>query len=207
MTLKTPPLHAKGLYTVTAPFSTAPNTLYECVAIRSFQELLQQGVDIFTQYYEPVGLDNTDYTNDLAAGANLITLLSDTAPALRLPDTYIAAYPDMTGVAYNQVILSLSLGPLPDYLDLTFAKQQIAAVASDTLGLEPQVNVYIAPSTGSMSQAEADAHEVSRQAAIKNRTTDHAQLLVLQAQLEQAQIQNKALIEVLQSHGLLPPTS
>jgi hypothetical protein len=204
MAIKTPPLHAKGLYTVTTPYELQANTLYECAAIRDFQDLIQQGVDIFTTYYAPVNLTPEDYAADLAAGANIVTLLADTAPAVRLPDSYIAAYPDMGGVVYNQVVLSLSMGPLPDYLDLTFVKQQLAAVASDTLGLTPAVNVFIAPSTGSVTQAEADAHEVARQAAITNRTTDRAKVVQLQTQLAAAQAQNAALIELLQQR---PPTS
>lgn len=206
MAQKTPPLHAKGFYQVATPFLLQANTLYECAAIRDYQDLIQAGVDIYAVYYQPVGLTQQNYQDDLAAGANIITLMSDNAPVIRLPDTYITAYPDMGNVVYNQVVISLSLGPLPDGLDLTFAKQQIGAAASAVIGLEPTVNVHIAPSTGTISQAEADANEIARQAAIANRTTDTAKLLACQAQLIATQQQYAALIELCKAKGVLPST-
>lgn len=206
MAQHTPPLHAKGIYQVAAPFVLQSATLYECAAIRDFEDLIQQGVDIWATYYQPVGLTQQNYQSDLAAGANIVTLMADSAPVVRLPDTYINSYPDSGNVPYSQVIISLSLGPLPDALDLTFAKQQIAAAASSVIGLEPTVNVHLAPSTGVVTQAENDANEIARQAAITNRVTDAAKVIQLQAQLTATQTQYNALIELCKAKGVLPST-
>lgn len=183
---KTPPLNAAGVYTLIAPWATTENTTYTCIAIRSYQDLLQHGVDIVSTYYTPNGLGVTQYQADLAAGANLITLVSANQPTIYVPDTYIQAYPDLSNVAYSNVILSCQLGPLPDTLDLSYLMQQLAALVSDTIGIEPTVNMHVSPSTQVVTATQAASMETARQAAITNRTTDRAQVLELQAQLAAA---------------------
>lgn len=204
MTIKTPPLHAKGLYTVTSPFALTANTIYECMAIRSFPDIVQLGIDVFKTYYEPLGLLESNYEADKAAGANIITLMSTDQPTVHVPDTYISAYPNMGNVAFNNVVLAMSIGPVPDGLDLTFLKQQLKATASDVIGLEPNISVAVAPSTGVITQTQADDLEVARQAAITNRTTDHAKLLALQGQYDTLQGQYTALVDLMKSKGYIP---
>jgi PKD repeat protein len=184
MALKTPPLNANGVYTLIAPWETVANTTYTCIAARSFQDLLQHGVDILNTYYTPMGLGQTQYQADLAAGANLITLVSPNQPTIYVPDTYIVGFPDLSNVAYQNVILSCQLGPLPDTLDLSFIQQEVAALVSDTIGVEPTVNVHVSPSTQVVTPAQAASLETARQAAITNRTTDRAEVLALQAQVQ-----------------------
>jgi hypothetical protein len=201
-TLKTPPLNAKGLYTVNAPYTLAPNTLYTCRAIRSFQDLVDAGIDILASFYTPVGLTASNYQADMAAGANIITLMADAQPTLHVPDSYIANFPDMGNVAYNNVIVSLALGPVPDYLDLTFVLSEVATAASNAIGLTPVVSTFIASTTGVISQAQADVAETARQAAIVNRTTDYAKLLALQSQYTALQSQYAALEAIVIAAGL-----
>lgn len=202
-TQKTPPLNAKGIYTVTVPFQLQPSTLYTCKAIRSFADLIDLGVDILASYYTPVGLTKAEMDADAAAGANIITLMSATSPTVHVPDTYISAFPNMGNVAYKTVILALSMGPLPDSLDLTFAKQQIATAASDAIGIVPEVKEYLAATTGVMSQEQADVAETARQAAIVNRTTDRAKLLALQATYDELQARYAVLEQLIIDKGLL----
>lgn len=206
MTLKTPTLHATGVYTLTTPWATAANTIYTCIAIRSFKDLILHGVDIAATYYDPMGLDATNYQADLSLGANLITLTSPNQPTLYVPDTYIEAYPDLTNVAYNNIVLSCLLGPLPDGLDLTFLTSQISGVVSDVIGLEPTVNIYVSPSTGVMTTDQAEAAETARQANITNRTTDRAKVLTLQAQLDAANQLIATLQNLAITNGWITPT-
>lgn len=202
----TPPLNAKGVYTVTMPFQLHANTLYTCKAIRSFADLIDLGVDILASYYAPVGLTKTEVDADAAAGANIITLMSATAPTVHVPDTYISGFPQMGNVAYKTVVLALTLGPIPDSLNLTFVKSEIATAASSAIGIVPTITEFLAPTTGVMSQAQADVAETARQAAITTRTTDYGKLLALQAQYAALQQQYAAMEQILITKGLLNPT-
>lgn len=202
----TPPLNAKGVYTVNAPFALAPNTLYSCKAIRSYQDLQAAGVDVYSLYYEPNSLTQSDYQSDFAAGANIITLMSDTSVTVRVPDTYIAAFPSMNNVPYAEVIMSLSLGPLPAAINLDFVSQQLADVASNTIGVTPTVSVFLQPVTGVMTQEQSSAAETARQAAITNRTTTYAQLLAAQSALASLQAKYTTLSSLAVSKGILTPS-
>jgi hypothetical protein len=98
----TPPINATGVYTLKAPWATVPDTVYTCIAVRYYKDLILQGVDIAAQYYLPMGLTADDYTTDLNNGAKLITLTAAGEPTIYVPDSYIAAYPDLSSVGYNR---------------------------------------------------------------------------------------------------------
>jgi hypothetical protein len=198
----TPPIDASGTFTVKAPYVLVPNTVYTCRAIRAFEDLIAAGVDIAAVYYVPKGLTTTDYQNDAAVKANIITLMSASAPTVYLPDTYILSFPDMSNVAYSTIVLSASLGPLPDSLDLTATKVAIQGAISDLIGIEPTVSVFSVPSDTVMTQEQAATAEAARQAAIVSRTTDHAELLSLQANYATLLQQYQALEAIIVANGL-----
>jgi len=204
MAQKTPNLHAKGTYTVAVPFTITSGAVYECIAIRSFIDLQKEGINVKDKYYVPATLGDTEYNADAALGANIITLASPNHPTLYIPDTYITAIPFLNTVAYSSVVLSLSLGAIPDELDLTFLMDQIAAACSDVIGLEPTVNKHIAPHTGVITSDQHDVLETARLAAVTNRTTDRAKVLQLQTANEALAEEIAGLQAYIVEH--LPPT-
>jgi hypothetical protein len=205
MSLMTPSLHAAGLYQLASPWTIPANVIYECIAIRDFDDFVKKGEDVFTLYYQPMGLDRSVYEADRALGADIITLASATHPTIYVPSTYIVAYPFLGDIKYSHVVLSVSLGALPDAMDLTFVKAQVAAVVSDSIGVVPTVNVNVAPSTGLITQIEHQILETARQAAITNRKTDRAKLIEMQTLID-AQAQRIAGLEqIIIDAGLLPP--
>lgn len=205
MPLKTPPLHAKGVYQLLTPWTIPAGVIYECIAIRDFTDYLESGQQVLDSIYTPKGLVLADYLADKALGANIITLASPTHPTIHVPDTYIQAYPLLDSVAYDIVVLSVSLGAIPQSLPLTFLKDQIAGVVSDVIGVEATVNVNVAPSSGVVSADQHAAAETVREAAITNRTTDRAKLIALQAQFAAALDQIAGLEQIIIDAGLLPP--
>lgn len=207
MPLKTPPLHAKGVYALKVPFADlmAAGVIYECIAIRSFNDFLDAGQKVFETVYAPRGLTTTEYNADKAAKANIITLASPSHPTIHVPDTYIDSYPNLGNVAYKIPVLAIELGPIPDTTDLSFLAAQVSSLVSDTIGAENTVNVVSAPSTGVVTADEHAALETARQAAITNRTTDRAKVIDLTAQLAAAQDKISGLEQIIIDAGLLPP--
>jgi hypothetical protein len=188
----TPPLHTKGRYTLKDPFVTDLATLYTCAAVRTFRDIKERGYDPFNEFYEPMGLTEVDYNLDVSKNASIVTLVSDSQPIIYVPDTYILSYPNQQLVPYKHIVLSVSLGLVPDYVDYTFLRNQIAGLVSDVIGVEPIVELHVAPTNDSLSSEEHDILETTRQAAINLRTTDRANVLNLQRQ-------NTALVERLQT--------
>lgn len=205
MGLKTPALHAAGLYQLRLPWTIPANVVYECIAVRSFRDYVQKGEDVYTTYYQPMGLTLAQYEADRALGANLVTLASASNPTIYVPDTYIEAYPFLGDIKYSHVVLSVSLGVVPDKMDLTFVRSQVAAVVSDTIGVVPTVNVNVAPSTGLITQAQHQILETARNAAITNRKTDRARIIELQVLVDAQQQRIAGLEEIIIDAGLLPP--
>lgn len=201
----TPPIGATGKYTLKTPFVTIPLGNYSCKAIRTFDDIFKLNVDVFEQYYVPMGISAEDYELDRVAGACIITLISnnigvelETDPAYQdsiiyVPDTYILKFPDGNAVPYSHIVLSLSLGALPDYLELTDVMADIADLASQKVGVVPAVKIHKALSTDIVSQEDSDIAEAGRQGAITNRETLFTNNIKLQNMYNELQERYDAL--------------
>lgn len=194
----TPSLNAKGIYTLRMPFPDIGTKVYRCVAIRSFQDYVDLGESLFDTVYGPYGLSEADLQADLEAGAHIVTLASTHEASILVPDTYIAKYPDLEYVEYSNIVLSASLGALPNDLSLGLLQEQIAGVISDVIGATPVVRIHTSSSSGVVSMAQHQINEAGRQASITNRLSDRAQRIQLQtekAALEQRVRDLEELIE------------
>lgn len=197
MARKTPPLRAKGLFEVRSPFTILSSSVYECIAVRSFDDFVQRGDNVFTRFYQPVGLTETDYVNDRELNAHIVTLRSSTSALVFVPDTYIEKLPDMSGVQYKRIAVSALIGPLPDDVDLTHLKSSISDLISDVTGVSSEVAEHVIPYSGAVSLEQHQTLEIARQAAITNRTTDRAKLIELQEIVDAQRQQIEALQELL----------
>lgn len=205
MAQKTPPLHARGVYQLKAPWSISSSVLYECIAIRSFQDFKDKGEDVFKLFYEPKALTREVYEADRLGGANIITLISGSLPVIHVPDTYIDSFPIQGNVAYKSVVLSVALGPLPNSTDLTFLKNQVSGVVSDVIGVTSEVKEHAVPNNDVITPDQATALETARQATISNRKSDYAKVLELQAQLSAVQSRLAICEQIIIDNNLLPP--
>ena len=200
---KTPPLYAKGTYSLTSPYTLPGSQSYTCVAIRSFRDLLKLHVDVVKAYYTPVGLGETEYKSDTDVAAAIITLLGDDGQVVYVPDTYISSYPDLSGYNYNHMVLSVSLGTVWDQLPLDDVKQKIEETVKTALGVEATVNEHVSPTTGTVSQTEHERIETARRAAIRNQKTLTAQLLEIKTSYTTLQEQYATLEALAIEKGII----
>lgn len=194
----TPPIGTKGIFRLKSPFFADASVIYSCAALRSFPEMISQGDDPYKIAYEPVGLPEAAYLDDSAAGALMITLLSEGRRPLYVPNTYIEIYPDMGSIPHHWIVASVSCGMLPETYDVTRIQQAIATAVSDYTGIEPTVHIAVAPTTDAITEAQYAQNLAAREAAIKYRSTDYADKLSLEAQLAEAMDQNARLIEMIE---------
>lgn len=213
MANKTPPMYARGRYVLKMPWTTVPTKLYTCLAIRSFDDIYELGIDVYETYYLPMGLiDGQPYgsqvfsfTEEVAKKANIITIRSDDGEFIHVPDTYILSYPSMSDVKYSHMVLSHSLGALPDYLDLSFIKSQVANLIAHQLGVNPIVNEHRAAATENPTPVQHEALEVARLNAVTVTETDYARAQRLQGKVNLLQSEINTLIAILQANNLMPP--
>lgn len=200
---RTPPLGTVGRYTLRTPWSVSTERVYRCEAIRSFADIVERGMDVYERFYLPTGLGKEAYEQDRRLGANIITLMSDQGPVVYVPDTYIESYPNMAAVTYHHVVLSCSLGAIPEFLDLAYVQQQVANVVRDTLGLTPVVKYHSAPHTEFISPTQHEYLEANRTAALGQVVTDHGRIRTLQNENTALRQQLAALEQIIKDHGLL----
>lgn len=214
MSKKTPPLNAKGIYQLKTPWVISDEVIYTCKAIRSFRDIYELGEDVYTVYYEPKGISTTDFNNDVLANANIITLMADSynqtevgvgGSIIYVPDTYILGYPDQSNIPYSHVVLSLSFSAIPDGLDLSAVKTQMANVASDVIGLVPVVNEHRAATTGLVTPQEHADNETARLGAITLVDTDYARMKQLEEVNLLQQEQIASLIAYCEANSIWPP--
>lgn len=197
----TPPLNTVGRYVLRTPWIANPGVLYTCAAIRSFDDIYKLGLDVYTTYYTPMGVTDGvivsgsafSFQNEKAQSPNIITLLGNDNTVIYVPDTFIAKFPDLSEVKYSHMVLSVSLGALPDYLDLTDLKNNISDVVANVTGVSAAVKEHRAPSVNNPTSAQHEALEASRVALITVLDTTNAKLLKAQADLQLANQKIQAL--------------
>lgn len=200
----TPPLYAKGRWESRYPFTVSPTDIYICKGINSFDDLLSRGINPYTVYYEPYGIPLTQYHKDRRLLANIVTLMSDTQPTVFIPDTYIRKYPDVTTVPYSHVVLSLSLGAVPETLSLHDFKVKIREFGYASLGLAVEIKEHIAGNvTEGVDQEVHDVLEQNRLTRLEKNRTDHAKVLMLERELKHLKEKYNIMENFLINKGLL----
>lgn len=204
MATRTPPIYATGQWKVIAPFTVDSQTTYTCKAVRSIEDLEARGVDPFTSFYQPYDITKADYDNDVKNLVNIVTLMSPTAATLYIPDTYIASYPDTTMMPYSHVVISASLGAVPDTLTLDDTLERVNEVVKESTGIDTQARVHIA---GVMTQGvDFTTHlslENQRLQRIKDNQSLYAQLNEKDNRIQQLNQQIQLLEEIIVDNGLL----
>ena len=200
-----PAVGTRGRFVLKEPFAAAmtPNTLYSMTAVRQFNEIETLGQNIYELFYKPFQLTEQDLQTDRAAGAVLVTLQTTNAPPLYVPSTYVQ-FPDLAYKPYNQYIMTLSCGPLPEdtLFDPTITALQNAC--SDFLGFTPEVHIAFMPLSDVITPEENDNREAARQGLIANRDTDYARLYEAQATIATLSQRNAILEKIIKDNGLLP---
>ena len=197
---RTPPLSVKGRFSVLTPYVVDQNNVYEVIAVRYFDDLELDGDSVYTLYYESKSLDRDEYSADAAMGATIVTLRDPHGNVVELPDTFILSYPTMSDYEYRHIVLSVSLGALPNTVDLTHAINEIKGVVNSVLGIPMDrldVKIGSAPKQGTISPDQHESLEAARVAAITNNVSVYAQNESLRQSLATAQTTIDALIQQL----------
>lgn len=189
MTRLTPAPGTQGSFLLETPFATEADVQYTVTALRSFAEIRARGTDPLALVYTPVGLTDTAMQADIAAGALIVVLSTSAGVLTYVPDTYILSYPSMGSIPYSHIIVSASVGMLPDSYDTTALTQSVTTAISDHIGVEPTVFVTKGEVTDVIDEQRHVQLTIARESAIKTRETDREQVLTLTAQLQTANAQ------------------
>lgn len=201
-----PPIGTKGRYILHDPFGAAihPTELYQLSAVRYFEDIENNGGNVYDLYYKPFNLPESQVQTDRGNRVALLTLTTPKYPPIYVPTSFVQSYPDLNVRPYSQYILTLSLGPLPDDVILEPAMNAVANAASDFLGVTPQVFTASIPLSDLITAEDHENREVTRQAAIADRTTDYALVRELQGQVMTLTQQVAILQKICKDNGYVP---
>lgn len=139
----TPTVNATGKYKVRLPWVINENSILTCIAIRSFDDIYNKNEDVYDVYYETAGavngsiVDNKtfDFEKERLLLPNIITLQDVNGGIYYVPDTFIASIPTQSDIPYSERIISVSLGPMPDYLDISNITDELTDLVKSKTGM------------------------------------------------------------------------
>lgn len=207
----TPELHTKGFYEFKLPWSPTLGVTYECLAVRSFEDIYKLGIDVYTHYYASVGLVNGqtigatkfDFEVESKLYPNIVTLKGSDGSMLYIPDTFIDNMPDKSLVPYSEVILAVSLGPVPDVENLDSIKGDVTALIAARMNIDATVNICKA---SIQSNPTVEEHRLLQ--ALRKGTppavlpNTHMLLEDALNQIKERDLKIKRLLDIIRDKGL-----
>ena len=182
-TKHTPQMYARGSYELKNPWVASANKVFTCIASRSFEDIYKQGEDVYKTYYQNYILDGStvngqvfNFDEEAQSLPNICTLRSEENEIIYVPDTYILSFPNTTLVPYSNVVLGLSLGPLPDEMDLISINAVLVDNIKKYFGITAEVTTMRIPTSTNPTPEEHEQWEESRKGAITSAVSVEEQL-------------------------------
>ena len=153
----TPKIGSRGKYLLKEPFQCDKDTIYTCESVGSISEFKTSNkIDVLTTFYLDKGLSETDYLYAIENNIKIVTLNSGSGQFLYIPDNFIEKLPDQGYIPYQQKIISVNLGLLPQSINIDETLNKIKSIVSQTLNVDtdPKIHVYDSRRFVSWEQSE-----------------------------------------------------
>lgn len=199
----TPAVGSKGVFKVKTPYLVVPNTVYTCVAVRTFVDCYRRGEDVEKDYYNTVGLidgqDGFSFSAEATAGTSIVTLQAADGKMLYIPDSHIEGLPEAKDLKYHRMVVSVDLGILPSELDLTMFASELKAKAAALTGvLDNEVRFHAYALLEPIVPEEQLLYEQSRLGAITQNKASDVLLVTAQEENERLNENLRLLTERLE---------
>ena len=184
-----PFIGTKGRFKFKEPFNTVlvDNNIYTVESIRSFNNLLDTGIDIYETVYKPYGLTEEDFNRDLVDdNVVIVELMDEEEKYYTIPSNYIVSVPNINGVLYRDKMLVVDLGYLPDKYDFTEVKTNVKDLIKMLVGVDVEVNVIDASPTIMLTIDQHKTNEAERLSVIQNEDNVYVKLKKCEEKVEEA---------------------
>jgi hypothetical protein len=145
--MATPPINVVGQFVVSKPFEVEPGAIYKCEAIRGFDALEMEGVDIYATFYRPHDIDKERFDEDRLNGTDIVTLMSVSSDPINIPSSFIESFPNVEAIPYKHNMLVFDLGILPDGFELSATIDQCKQLLDNNIGIDTKVRNVTHPVT------------------------------------------------------------
>lgn len=103
-------------------------------SVISINDLINMGLDVYSQYYSAYGLTLEDYKNDIRNNSKILGLSTETARVV-VPFSFVIMYKKDYGVLYQRSFIISDLGFLPSDEDITRILNNLNEVIEKELGV------------------------------------------------------------------------
>lgn len=141
-----------------------------------------------------------DFKVEKSKAPNIVSLRDASGIVLYIPDTFIESYPETKEVPYDHVVLSMSLGAIPQTLDLGSLMDDVSDLIRSRTGVGAEILLHIAPAETNPTNEQHLALEAARAALITDNTSNVLKVEQQRALLDAATVQRETLAKVLQQN-------
>lgn len=189
-----PQIYSSGIFKLKDPLTSllSETMWYTCIALRKIEEIEALGIDCYHQYYKPINLSEDIFRADADFNATIITLKSASGDLVHFPSTYLAAFPNGSGVLYSVMGIAFDIGALPIDYDLTDLDTKLKEVILHELGVNARSRLLSMSNVEIISQGTHKNLLNARKAKINSQENPTHQLQALKEE-------NKKLKEKLQA--------
>lgn len=175
MTYIIPPINTKGAFIFHPPYADDTNINkkeYEVIEIRKIKALHDDGLDPLNSIYIKAGLTKEDFIEDLNTDVPIVTLSADGDQYLYIPADRIKETPAIIGHTATERLVTLSLGLVPDDINLEMLYENIAVMVNDTISVKPDLTEHPGGPTVLMSDEDYNKYikMMSSQARSNNKS-------------------------------------
>ena len=175
MTYIIPPINTKGVFIFHPPYADDTNINkkeYEVIEIRKIKALHDDGLDPLNSIYIKAGLTKEDFMEDLNTDVPIVTLSADGDQYLYIPADRIKETPAIIGHTATERLVTLSLGLIPDDINLEMLYENIAIMVNDTISVKPDLTEHPGGPTVLMSDEDYNKYikMMSSQARSNNKS-------------------------------------
>lgn len=190
----------EGSFELIAPFANAvrAGSRYTVSEVRSMSAIIKNNEDP-RALYNKFGVDEASYVRDLQLDMSIIGLQADTGELVHVPQSYIASYPNVSGVSYRPLGLVVPLGVIPDNLDLANLIATIQVAVVNQLGINTEVSVASVGASELYTQDEHQRITNARKALVTTNESPAAITVRLQRENQVLRDENKILSDALKA--------
>jgi hypothetical protein len=169
----TPTPGQTGQWKLKAPYDSlmAPKTLYTCQSVQSINSYIASGESVYDRYYGPLDVSTDQYQQDVGDNVFIVGLQAGTGEWVYVPASFIEEAPNDNGVKYIPVVLGVSLGAVPDSVNLEPIIQQVKNLVEATFGITSEVKGVLVGSPKWMTNEEHDLMENVRKQKISTSSS------------------------------------
>lgn len=201
-----PTVGVTGKYVVAAPFDSVISSTqnYTCVRVQDFPTAtLDLDNTFFERVYEPRGLSREILAIHARAGVLLVTLQAQSGENYYVPSSYITGIPSSNTTAYNCLMLTAQLGPLPLDENIGPLRDYITDAVVNYYGITPIINIVRYGASEAVTpnmHAAINAIRNRKRIQLQNKT---AQITALTAERDKLKQQVEALAKVIKDNNLV----